>query len=76
MDEPSTGRRAARRVSGLLAAAGIALAGLVGFGTYTVLEHTPTSATTSTSTPTSQSGAAARGFNTGSGSSQTTSSGS
>jgi hypothetical protein len=76
MDERTTGRRAARRVSGLLAAVGIALAALVGLGTYSVIEHTSTSATTSTSTATSQGDATAQGFSTGSGSSQTTSSGS
>ena len=91
MDAREFGRETARRWTGLIAAGGIALTGLVGVGTYHALEAAKTgsaaSGTTSTTTSSDDSGTtgssddsgtatATSGLSAGSGTSQTGSSGS
>jgi type IV secretory pathway TrbL component len=80
MDARNTGRRVRRRGGALLAAAGIALTGLAGYGAYSAVAGittgtTASSGSTTASGTTAQSGTT-RGLSAGSGSSSTTSSGS
>ena len=82
------GRKTARRWTGWIAAAGIALTGVVGVGTYHALESAATSSAASTATSTSDdsgtapssddsgSASSSSGLSAGSGTSQTGSSGS
>jgi hypothetical protein len=59
MDTREAGRRAAQRWTGLLSAAGIALTGIVGFGTYHLIEANKAASTTGAT------GAAASGSGSG-----------